>query len=147
MGESFWQKNRLVTHILFDLCLYEHFSPVANFEQQSMLKLLIDKIFIERLGLNQTRFSNTPNTCTAFFFFWTQKQCTLDLVYCEALLYIKCTNGQGKCFIKNRRLLQYYSQSIYSRTVSSKHLFSTLLIHLKLQQVLGQHEFVLHKIH
>ena len=35
-GESFWQKNRLVTHILFDLCLFEHFSPVANFEQQSI---------------------------------------------------------------------------------------------------------------
>ena len=37
MGESFWQKNRLVTHILFDLCLFEHFRPVANFEQQSIV--------------------------------------------------------------------------------------------------------------
>ena len=36
MSESFWQKNRLVTHILFDLCLFEHFSPVANFAQQSI---------------------------------------------------------------------------------------------------------------
>ena len=35
MSESFWQKNRLVTNILFDLCLFEHFSPVANFGQQS----------------------------------------------------------------------------------------------------------------
>ena len=38
MGESFWQKNRLVKNILFDVCLFEHFSPVANFEQQSILK-------------------------------------------------------------------------------------------------------------
>ena len=38
MSESFWQKNRLVTHLLFDLCLFEHFSPVANFGQQSLTK-------------------------------------------------------------------------------------------------------------
>ena len=36
MSESFWQKNRLVTHILFDLCLFKHFSPVSNFGQQSL---------------------------------------------------------------------------------------------------------------
>ena len=36
MSESFWQKNRLVTHILFDLCLFKHFSPVANFSYQSL---------------------------------------------------------------------------------------------------------------
>ena len=36
MSASFWQKNRLDTQILFDLCLFEHFSPVANFAQQSI---------------------------------------------------------------------------------------------------------------
>ena len=36
VSKSFWQKNRLVTHILFDLCVFEHFSPDANFEQQSI---------------------------------------------------------------------------------------------------------------
>ena len=35
-SESFWQKNSLVTHIFFDLCLFKHFSPVANFGQQSL---------------------------------------------------------------------------------------------------------------
>ena len=36
MSESFWQKNRQVTHILLlDLCLFEHFSPVANFGHKS----------------------------------------------------------------------------------------------------------------
>ena len=39
LSESFWQKNRLVTHILFDLCLRKHFSPVANFGQQSLCKM------------------------------------------------------------------------------------------------------------
>ena len=29
MSKSFWQKNRLVTHILFDLCLFKHSNPVA----------------------------------------------------------------------------------------------------------------------
>ena len=36
MSASFWQKNRLYTQILFGLC--EHFSPVANFAQQSILQ-------------------------------------------------------------------------------------------------------------
>ena len=26
MSESFWQKDRIFTHILFDLCLFEHFT-------------------------------------------------------------------------------------------------------------------------
>ena len=36
MSESFWQKNRLVTHTLFDLCLFKHSSPVTNFGYQSL---------------------------------------------------------------------------------------------------------------
>ena len=31
----------MVTHILFDLCLFEHFSPVANFEQQSIYTVFL----------------------------------------------------------------------------------------------------------
>ena len=36
MGESFWQNNNLVTHILFEL---DHiiFSPVENFGDQSLV--------------------------------------------------------------------------------------------------------------
>ena len=45
MRESFWQKNRLATHILFDLCLFEHFSPVANFEQQSLSTQALNNFF------------------------------------------------------------------------------------------------------
>ena len=37
MGESFWQKNSLITHILFELWLIMICSPVANFVQQSLL--------------------------------------------------------------------------------------------------------------
>ena len=48
MGESFWQKNRLVTHILFDLCLFEHFSPVANFEQQSIIEKTLKNLWVKR---------------------------------------------------------------------------------------------------
>ena len=36
MGGSLWQKERMVTHILFDLCLFKHLSPVANFGDQSL---------------------------------------------------------------------------------------------------------------
>ena len=38
-GELLWQKDRMVTHILFDLCLFKHFSPVANFGDQSLYRL------------------------------------------------------------------------------------------------------------
>ena len=31
IGESFWQNNSLVTHILFELCLIWYINPVANF--------------------------------------------------------------------------------------------------------------------
>ena len=37
MGESIWPKDSSVTHIFFDLCLFQHFSPVANFGNQSLL--------------------------------------------------------------------------------------------------------------
>ena len=37
MGESFWQNNRLVTHILFELQPIIIFSPVANFGNQSIV--------------------------------------------------------------------------------------------------------------
>ena len=36
MSESIWQKNSLVTHIFFDLCLIKYFNPVANFGQQCL---------------------------------------------------------------------------------------------------------------
>ena len=35
MGETFWQKDSLVNHILFELWLIMIFRPVANFAQQS----------------------------------------------------------------------------------------------------------------
>ena len=40
MSESFWQKDRMATYILFDLCLFKHFSPVANFGNQSLVELI-----------------------------------------------------------------------------------------------------------
>ena len=36
MGGSFWQKDSLITHILFDLWLILIFSPVTIFAQQSL---------------------------------------------------------------------------------------------------------------
>ena len=48
MGGSLWKKDRMVTHILFDQCL--HFSPVANFGNQSLCQLRIvkNKYVVER---------------------------------------------------------------------------------------------------
>ena len=60
MSASFWQKNRLDTRILFDLCLFEHFSPVANFAQQSIEKdscLIYVQIYIIKLhSINFNRY-------------------------------------------------------------------------------------------
>ena len=36
--ESFWQKDNLITYILFELWLIMILSPVANFVQQSLLQ-------------------------------------------------------------------------------------------------------------
>ena len=36
MGESFWQNNNLVTHIIFELQPIIIFSAVANFGDQSL---------------------------------------------------------------------------------------------------------------
>ena len=38
MGGSLWQKYRMVTHMLFDLCLFKHFSPLASFGYQSLIQ-------------------------------------------------------------------------------------------------------------
>ena len=43
-GGSLWQKDRMVTHILFYLCLFKHFSPVANFGYQSLTIIIIKKL-------------------------------------------------------------------------------------------------------
>ena len=36
MGGSFWQKDSLITYILFELCLFWYLSPVANFKHHSL---------------------------------------------------------------------------------------------------------------
>ena len=59
MGESFWQKDSLITHTPFELWLIMIFSPVANFAQQS-LGLLISKIFLTLLVLQIVNFLNFP---------------------------------------------------------------------------------------
>ena len=41
MGESFWQNNSLVTHILFELQPIIIFSPVANFGNQSIFSIIL----------------------------------------------------------------------------------------------------------
>ena len=46
---SFWQRDSWITNIIFDLCLFEDFSPVANFEQQSIVKSGLEKIFLKLL--------------------------------------------------------------------------------------------------
>ena len=40
MGVTFWQKDSLITHIHFKLCLIMIFSQVANFAQQSLQEFL-----------------------------------------------------------------------------------------------------------
>ena len=36
MGGSFWQKDSLITYILFELCLFWYLSPVANLMHHSL---------------------------------------------------------------------------------------------------------------
>ena len=41
LGGSFWQKDSLITHILFELWLIMIFSPVVNFAQQALCAPLL----------------------------------------------------------------------------------------------------------
>ena len=50
MGQSFWQKDSLITHTLFELCLIMIFSPVANFGDQSILPYIPN--YITRFSVN-----------------------------------------------------------------------------------------------
>ena len=53
MGESFWQNNSLVTHILFELQPIIILSPVANFGDQSLggIKFLEIEIAPKKINL------------------------------------------------------------------------------------------------
>ena len=61
MGQSLWQKDRMVTHILFDLCIFKHFSQVANFGDQSLLS--INYINCETFSTKNWDMFKTPDTC------------------------------------------------------------------------------------
>ena len=44
MGESFWQNNSNVTHVIFELQPIIIFSPVANFGNQSIIQNWVDYV-------------------------------------------------------------------------------------------------------
>ena len=63
MGESLWQKDRMVTHILFDLCLFKNFSPVKNFSNQSLgIISSIQKTIRWRYDHHQMILQSVPTT-------------------------------------------------------------------------------------
>ena len=52
MRESFWEKDSLITHILFELQSIFIFSPVANFGNQSLISFKNERIEkFEKLNL------------------------------------------------------------------------------------------------
>ena len=63
MGESLWQKDRMVTHILFDLCLFKNFSPVRNFSNQTLgIISSIQKTIRWRYDHHQMILQSVPTT-------------------------------------------------------------------------------------
>ena len=63
MGESFWQNNRLVTHILFELQPIIIFSPVANFGNQSIGSFIEYSILLKVLeSFQNTMLTKSYNT-------------------------------------------------------------------------------------
>jgi len=70
MGESFWQNNSLVTHILFELQSIVIFSLVANFGDQSLHNLKANNISVNDMtdkNYGQKKKSNRQ------FLSWTAK--------------------------------------------------------------------------
>ena len=58
MGESFWIKDNLITHMLFELWLILIFSPVANFAQHP-LKLDFQNFYKEFRSLGHNTVENS----------------------------------------------------------------------------------------
>ena len=56
MGESLWQNNRMITHVLFELQPIIIFSPVANFGDQSLVK----KCYVAKAISVETSFKILP---------------------------------------------------------------------------------------
>ena len=56
IGQSFWQKNRFITHKLFELCLFFIFSPFANFGKQSLCQY-----YLPTYSLPGTKFQTAFN--------------------------------------------------------------------------------------
>ena len=56
--ESFWPKDSLITHILFELWLIMMISPVANFAQQSLVNPLGRRPHLCVVCKNHSKFQN-----------------------------------------------------------------------------------------
>jgi hypothetical protein len=46
MGGSFWQKDSLISFILFELCLLKHFSPVSNLMHHPLVQQRRQQVLI-----------------------------------------------------------------------------------------------------
>ena len=92
MGKSFWQKNSLVTHILFDLCLLPimMLSPFANFGKQPLCSSHKLCLFIKFLHSARTQW--TPLKFFHIFVIisivfikpWKLDSLTLNFPYCSS---------------------------------------------------------------
>ena len=113
-------KDRMVTHILFDLFLFKHFSPVANFEQQSLVSPI----------------SNFFNESFFYISFSTGKL-RKNLLWTYEIFFSNCSNWE-----KNRgqnwrnKLVKSFDESIFYRWMTLKAcdvffiLFLITIIHL-----------------
>ena len=77
-------KDRMVTHILFDLCLFKHFSPVANFSDQSLV------IYISLL------FGHPTNLHNRFKFFLSRTHLDICLLHINHSMQIKSLFAEKK---------------------------------------------------
>ena len=98
MSESFWQKDKMVTHICFDLCLFNHFRPVANFGNQSIL----------------VHFSaSVPDLCTIVYYFTLFKLLTTLQVFVEP-------NGRDESLQRRKKKEIHHSFDIVSAIFSKR---------------------------
>ena len=124
MGGWHWQKDRLVTYILFDLCLFQHFSPVANFGWSSVSNNTESNIHFDR------NISRIQNLVIGHVFCWV----SLRLDIGKALRYVSWSEKVKKVRSWHPSWWSLLEASLLTSSASSS-ISSTLILSLSVLQV------------
>ena len=103
MSEPFWQKDSLVTHIFFDLCLFKPFCPVANFEQQSIAFFRASLVTVLKALVPQSHTCRIKLTLLIFILCILQVR-MFGTILLPATFIISIRGGKKECCKESNRI-------------------------------------------